>query len=362
MVAKERRTNLDPETLRRFIAMYTDPKVEMKDLEEVFNKKAGTLYRWGFEYNLKRPKVMGQTMLKLELVEKYCRKVSAALLPISELQPAPMPPATKGAVDFVLILGDLHCGSHTKTFNTPTLVARLKGLLEAVQVTTAMYLHKYSRGLFHLHLVGDMVTGERVGYQTTLEELEHAVLTQVYGIAVPRLVQFIRALLTMWQLRIVAAPGNHGVVGKPAVSAANWDTVVYLAVQAQLSNQQGVEFDIATADWYNFDTVQGLDWLITHGDAIRGGNPHGKVGQAATSWHEALAEHFDYISMGHWHELNKIRETFISGCMTTDDDWSRKVVKKDGDCAYWLLAVVDKRIIGAHPLALGHITAEDYDA
>lgn len=359
-MATKRRTELDAETLRRFIAMYTDPKVSMVDMEEVFGRKAGTLYRWGFEYNLKRPKVLGETMLKLELVEKYCRKVSVELAPYkAPATYAEVPEAKRRAVDLVLILGDIHAGSHTKTFDTEVLVARMQALTERVLQLGARYLRDYTKGKLHVHLTGDCVTGERVGYMTTLDELEHAVLTQVYGVAVPRMGQLLSTLAQQWYTEVTCAPGNHGIVGKPAMSAANWDTVVYLALQAQLSKNPAIQFNIEPTSWYNMDTVQGLDWMVTHGDAIRGGNPHGKIGPSVTAWHDSLPEHFDYVSMGHWHELNKIRETFISGTMVTDDEWSRKVVKKDGDCAYWLLAVQGTDIVGANPISLSRVQGEE---
>ena len=52
----------------------------------------------------------------------------------------------------------------------------------------------------------------------------------------------------------------------------------------------------------------------------------------------------------------------MGGTLLTDDNWSRKVVGRDGDCCQLLVAMSDGGIEDIIPIWLGDVTDEDVDA
>jgi hypothetical protein len=343
--------------------MYQDPEIKIEDMEETFGRKAGTLYRWGFEYNLKRPKVQGQIKMNLDMIKRFCLKVSEEL-PVRTIKPTIGAPALIGrtSIDFALWLCDLHTGRITPSYNAAVFAKRMDVLAERIIDHTKRFQPSFKQGRFNIFSLGDLVTGEQVGHQVTFEELEHAVLTQVYGIAIPRLELFTRRLLNQYgTIDVYGVAGNHGKTQHPAISAANWDTVVNLGWQAKMSNIKELTFDIETVNWYQFASIKGIDWLLTHGDAVRGGNPYNGLCAKVSQWHQSLPEHFDKVAIGHFHHVNKIQEIYIGGTLLTDDDWSRKVVGRDGDCCQLLVAMSDGGIEDVMPIWLTDVTEEDTD-
>lgn len=360
---KERQTQLPVEVVEQFVGMYLDPDTSMAEMEVAFKRKAGTLYRWAFELKLTRPKTKGAQQMNLETVRRYCQAVSRDLKPA---HPAlthitPMRNA-KGGLDFILHLSDLHAGSYTISFNAQVYANRMNALAKRIAAKVNWFRKFTPIGKLYIFALGDFITGERVGHMTTLEELEHAVLTQIYGISVPRLVQFTRQLRPVFEsIEIICVPGNHGIVAKPAVSAVSWDTVVYMGWEAKLIADEGISFDIEAVGWYKMVTVKNMDWMLIHGDQVRGGNPYGALAGASTAWHQSIPEHFDRIAAAHFHHTLKIADVFVNGTLVSDDDWSRKVVKRDGECCQVLMAVSNIGLEDVMPIWLQDITEDDED-
>ena len=356
----ERKTQLSAEQLAQFTSMYLDPNVKMEDIAVCFGRKPGTLYRWGFEYGLKRPKVQGDIQMGLEMVRRYCIQVSRELPPASK--PLISAPAHIGktALDFILFLSDLHTGRITVSYNAAVFGLRMEVLAQRIWDKALAIRPTFKLGRMNLFSLGDLVSGERVGQMITFEELEHAVLTQVYGIAIPRLVRFTETMEQQFgTVDVYAVMGNHGIVAKPAISAANWDTVVNLGWQAKMANHPAVTFDVETVKWYNTATVKGLDWLLCHGDQVRGGNPYAGLVAKKNQWHQSLPEHFDNVAIGHFHHFFKLQEIYANGTIISDDDWSREVVGREGECLQLLLAVSDGGIEDVMPIWLDDVTEED---
>jgi hypothetical protein len=360
---KERKTTLSADLLAQFTTMYTDPDISMDEMSDFFSKAPGTLYRWGFEYGLHRPKAHDALKLNLDLVKKYCMKVSEELPTLPALKVTAPAHIGRTSIDHILWLCDLHTGRITPSYNAAVFGKRMEVLGQRIIDRARRLSPAFQPGKLHIFSLGDLVTGEQVGHQVTFEELEHAILAQVYGIAIPRLCSFTGQLLHYFGLIDVdAVYGNHGKTQHPQISAANWDTVVNLGWQAKMSNVKEVTFDVETVEWYQFATVKGIDWLLTHGDAVRGGNPYGALATKANQWHQSLPQHFDKVACGHFHHWNKIQEVYIGGTLLTDDDWSRKVVGRDGDCCQLLMAVSDGGIEAITPIYVDDVTEEDVDA
>lgn len=352
--------NLSADDKARFAAQFGDPNLDMKDLEQIWGHSSGTLYRWGFELGVSRPKRKGETRVLLEQARQYCEAVSRELSP-AELS---LPALTihKGKpIDLILFLSDLHAGRLTRSFNRNVLVARLDGLAGRLIDRIKLLEKTYSINKLHIFALGDFVVGEQVGRNVTLEELEDMVLAQVYGVCVPHLVRFTMRLLFV-PITVNAVRGNHGVVVKGGASkAANWDTVTYLAWQARTSgiDEARLKFYPPSFTWFDYSIVRNTTWLLVHGDQfpVGGGAPYNGIKTRVDRWHNSMPQPFDYVAAAHLHHLSQICETWLNGALLTDDDWAREVLGREGDCAQWLLGVTDEGVEYASPIWLQDITA-----
>jgi hypothetical protein len=344
-----------PKEIKDFSEMYVDPEVNITELCELFGLASGSIYRRGFELGLTRPKGAKATV-NLAQIREYVQALMVDM-PAIATKPMSAHKLTTKPGDVILILGDLHAGRLTSTTNTEVLGRRVEAL--ALRVAEAVQRQGLTGCKLSVFIVGDLVTGERVGGQVSLEELEHTVLEQCFNIALPYLTRMLTYFTTVFStVDVYSVAGNHGPVSKPALSTgANWDNVVMLGLQAMMTKFKQVTFDIATVDFYNFATVGGIDWLLVHGDQMRGGNAVGSLGKVMNDWHRSMTQHFDLMALGHFHEINKVRDAYMTGCFVTDDEWSREVVKREGDCAQLLLTVGKGKVRAICPIYLDDIKA-----
>jgi hypothetical protein len=351
----------DAATKARFIAQYTDPNLSVKDLMRIWGYPSGTLYRKAFELELKRPKHKGEIQITLAQARQYCEQVSRELPPYTFDATKVVPVGMGRVMELILFLCDLHAGRLTKSFDAEVLGNRLEALAERLMSRVKLLQHSYMITKLHLFLLGDCVVGEQVGRNVTLEELEHMVLSQVYNICIPQLVRFTNRILLV-PIKVHAVRGNHGLAQKYGASkAANWDTVVYLGWQARMQDRREVTFNIATTQWYNYAVVRKLTWLLVHGDqfSVGGGTPYNGIKTKVDRWHQSMPLPFDYVAAGHLHHFAQIAETWLSGTLLTDDDWSREVLGKAGDCGQLLLGVTDDGIEYASPIWLEDVGHSD---
>jgi hypothetical protein len=344
------------EDIERFTELYQNPNVAIDDICKIFGYAPGSVYRMGFELSLKRPRSEKGMQLNLKYIRSYAERVSAELpaIPGKDI----VEHGANSRLDYILLLSDEHAGRYTKSTNGEVFAARISALAERI-IKAVRGRTGYTERL-HIFKLGDSVTGERVGLNVTLEELEHTVLQQCYGLAIPHEARMVERLLTAFShIDIVCVPGNHGVVTRPQMSkGANWDTVVSLGLQAKLSKFPQVTVEVAMTDWYAFHTVRNLDWMLMHGDQNKGSCNYNSIASNITSWHKNFDEHFDYVAMGHFHHFCKVQDYFINGTLLTDDDWSREVVKRDGECVQLLIAVSSKGIEEVIPIWLNDVREE----
>lgn len=346
--------------IARFTELYTNPNVTIDDICRIFDYATGSIYRMGWELGLKRPREVRGLQLGLKQLRAYCERVSAELPPVPRQYGLKQFVARPNTLDFILFFSDAHAGRYTISTNAVVFGNRMTALYNRITQKVNLFREHWPIGKLDIFSLGDLVTGERVGLNVTLEELEHTVLTQCYNIAIPRLTSFTLALLNDFTaIDVFAVPGNHGVVTRPQVSkGANWDTIVALGWQAKMAAHEEVTFDIATANWYNTATVKGLDWLLIHGDQFKGGCNYSNILNGVRQWHQSIKEHFDYMAMGHFHHWCKFCEVFMNGSLLTDDEWSREVVKRDAECVQLLIAVSDKGIEDVMPIWLDDVGEE----
>lgn len=351
--------DLSATDIERFSEQYQSPDIRMSELERIWQRPSGTLYRWGFELGLKRPKTKKMVSLGLDYVRQYCEALSKELPPfwIPTLQQT-IAAGHGRAMDLTLLLSDLHPGRLTDSFDGDVFASRMDAL--GVRVLEALKLLRsgYDIRTLRIFALGDFVTGEKVGRNITLEELEHVLLDQVYKLCIPELTLLTSRLAPSFDETLIATVrGNHGVTDRPTMSkVTNWDNVVYLGWQSRMTNAgHGIEFSIETDTWYKFVAVRGKMHLLVHGDQVRGGSPYNGIANKVQAWQSSLPVTFDYCDMGHFHHFNMIRNTWVNATLLTDDDWSREVLGRDGDCGQWVLGCTERGVECAIPIWLGDV-------
>jgi len=350
---------LSAEDQARFIDQYINADVTIEDMKRTWKRPEGTLYRWGYQLGLRRPKPKGQISLALDQVRQYCEKLLDNMTaPTIDIKPPLIKDVGKN-MDMILWLTDLHPGRLTASYNEQVFRHRMQVLATRLGwMAHALRQNYYTIYKLHIFALGDFVVGENVGRNITLEELEHTVLTQVFGLAIPECVTLVMRLLPVFEeIEISCVKGNHGDINKWGPSqAANWDTVVYLGWQYGLSGlvQRSVKFNIETIKWYNYARVRNLDWLLVHGDQTSpgGGSPYNAFAAKSERWHRSMPKQFDYIACGHYHQFFKASDVWGGPTMLSDDDWSREVLGKEGECGQLVMGVTDAGIEYIMPIGL----------
>ncbi|GAG28580.1 unnamed protein product, partial [marine sediment metagenome] len=108
---------LSSEDQAKFIEQYISPDVTMDMMERTWQRPSGTLYRWGYQMGLRRPKPKGEVTLALEQVRQYCERLMEAVTPPVIRIKAPRIKAVGEPMEMVLFLTDLHPGRLTASYN-----------------------------------------------------------------------------------------------------------------------------------------------------------------------------------------------------------------------------------------------------
>jgi len=217
--------------------------------------------------------------------------------------------------EMVLLLSDLHVGytfSKNETgslseYNLDVFRKRADGLRRGV--LEIMRLHKEMRKIPVLHVfgLGDFVHGLNLagkwGPAYTTEDITKQ--TMVAG-------SVIAEAMDAWgnyfdRVEFDGVLGNHGRAGVNENSdkvSANWDRMVYNQLQLHLKNRPNIHINF-NESWWTRKTIQGFDFLLLHGDHIRGGIPSLlKVNYELQDLQQEKP--FNYLCMGHFHACREI--------------------------------------------------------
>src|SRR5690606_24298480 len=115
------------------------------------------------------------------------------------------------------------------------------------------------------------------------------------------------------QLFVPCVRGNHDRYSKKkqakkqSQEAFSW--IIYHWLQDKFADDDRVEFAIAESADLEFD-IYDTTFLLTHGDQFRGGggiagiySPLMKGSYQKQARNASLGQPFDYMIMGHWHQL-----------------------------------------------------------
>jgi len=233
--------------------------------------------------------------------------------------------------ELTVILSDWQLGHKTRSFNLGVAKTRVEELCHSIATITEIQRKDHPVKNINVFLEGDFVQNEAVGYLVDLSELEAILIDQVFGYAVPYLAQTIEFLgknfenVNVWSCR-----GNHGRGDRQNSEKTNWDDVIYRSLDLMFKNTKRIKFNL-TQDFYNIATIMGWNYLLAHGDQVRGGSygiPLYALLQRMLRWATSLPEKWDVLCCGHWHNFAYLEQNnqflIVNGTLVSDDDYVRK--------------------------------------
>lgn len=154
---------------------------------------------------------------------------------------------------------------------------------------------------------------------------------------------------TVPYLYVPCVVGNHGRLDKkPRAKGAaheNYDYLIYRLLEREFSEYDNVTFDVSSGVEQRF-TIYDTRFILMHGDDFKGGTGISgmlaplMLGQHRTSKREvAIGTPFDYMLIGHWHQLAFLPGLMVNGSLKGYDEFAMR--KKFGfqapEQAYFLV-------------------------
>lgn len=126
--------------------------------------------------------------------------------------------------------------------------------------------------------------------------------------------------------------GNHGRRKKKphAKNRAqdNYEYLFYHLLKRLLSEEKGIEFAISEAPDFLY-LILSTRYLLTHGDQFRGGSGIAgmwsalMLGDSRKRTREAAVNRpYDYMVMGHWHQLSFMKNIIVNGSVSGYDEYA----------------------------------------
>ncbi len=253
-----------------------------------------------------------------------------------QVQPLPeiKVPVIKGKGDeeeAVLMLSDWQIGHKTSSFDSAIARQRVVKMMKAVFKIITLHRRAYPIKKINLLLEGDFIQSEAVGYMVDLSELEHILIDQVFGYAIPLLSWVISECVKNFEeVKVYCVRGNHGRSGRFSSEKTNWDDVIYKTLELKFNENPSVKFSIAR-EFYQVIKIQNLSVLLAHGDQVRGGSygiPLYSLLQRMLRWATALPQRWDLWACAHWHHYSHIeqngQEIIVNGTLVSDDEYVRR--------------------------------------
>jgi hypothetical protein len=215
-------------------------------------------------------------------------------------------------------------------FNRVIANARIKRLFTKAVDLLIHHMNKPKYDYFVLDLGGDMLSGN---IHEELRETNEAPVSQSLLAVIDQLIGGIDLLLKYFDKIIVnAVPGNHGRWDKkPRMKNRVYETYEWIGYQflaKYYKDNPDVIFNISDgADLpYSIYTTR---YLLTHGDQFKGGSGIAgalsplMLGDARKRKRAiAIDQPFDYLVMGHWHQLMMVKGIIVNGSLKGADEYS----------------------------------------
>lgn len=244
-----------------------------------------------------------------------------------------IPNVSKKSEEMLVVISDCQIGSKTdqdyvdgiSRFDTGTFLVRLERFKNAVCKLVSERQSIANLDTMRILLLGDIIDGMDI-FNSQAYELDISVIDQV-----TTAFQSISSVISYWSTKVPkitvhALPGNHGSLGRDANPRDNWEFLIYKLMESQLKGHSNISFEITRAP---FLTTEFLGWqfLLTHGDEIKGRLPAAGAMKAEGEWRGVLkGKDFDYFIFGHHHRHMQIEtnrgELLCNGCWPGGSNYS----------------------------------------
>lgn len=236
------------------------------------------------------------------------------------------------------MLSDLHLDevvypaqvNYVNAYNRQIAEQRLRNFFDNVVELSRDYLHGLTYEGIVLPLGGDIFSG--IIHEELVETNAATIFESLLYWSEP-LASGIRHLRDVFgRVFLPCVVGNHGRrQRKPHAknrAQDNFDFFFYHLLAKLLSAEKGISFAISEAADQPY-VVYGTRYLLTHGDQFRGGSGIAgllsplMIGDARKRQREqAVRRPYDYMIMGHWHQLSFLRNLIVNGSLKGYDEYA----------------------------------------
>lgn len=235
-------------------------------------------------------------------------------------------------------LSDLHLDevvypaqvNYVNAYNRAIAEQRLKNFFDNVVELSRDYLHGLKYEGMVLPLGGDIFSG--IIHEELVESNAATIFESLLYWAEPMAsgIQHMRDVFGRVFLPCVV--GNHGRrQRKPHAknrAQDNFDYFFYHLLAKLINGEKGIAFAISEAADQPY-VVYNTRYLLTHGDQFRGGSGIAgllsplMIGDARKRQREqAVSRPYDYMIMGHWHQLSFLRSLIVNGSLKGFDEYA----------------------------------------
>lgn len=238
----------------------------------------------------------------------------------------------------VLVIGDVHYGRKTETFNPESVKAafeRLETEMDAIRRNDGLWAEELV-----VILLGDMVDGSGIYPSQAHHQAETSTIAQGEALADLLAYWLLKQKVAWKSVRVEAVPGNHGRVSKFVHDDDNWDTVFYGLLRAKLNGLIPVTVGAPFLRVKIQETVS----LCYHGHGIQmsEGIPYAGVNRRVIRWAGTKLAPFANVIMGHFHTFGLLNaggaNVLLNGTLVTDDLYVREL-GGEGLNSWWAFGV-----------------------
>ena len=233
----------------------------------------------------------------------------------------------------VLLISDCQIGQETRAeetgglgeYNLDVFRTRARALTDSVREITRIHRRAYPVDKLSVFFLGDIVEGETI-FAGQKDHIDADAVEQMLAASDTFANMLLELSADYPTIECVCVGGNHGRTGKKGEGKTwtNWDYVAYKYMQQRLSqNTDRIRVHVPKT-WWALVNVMGWDFLIQHGDQIRGwgGFPYYGMARAGGLWSQLLqtqGQTWDYFVIGHHHTRVELDST--AGEMIANGSW-----------------------------------------
>ncbi|NBW15815.1 MAG: hypothetical protein EBR82_48295 [Caulobacteraceae bacterium] len=274
---------------------------------------------------------------RLRQGEEFARMVRGAQMDVPRWLTKSPRRGEKSAIP-TAILSDLHLDevvypaqvNYVNAYNREIAEKRLQNFFNNVVELSRDYLHGLTYEGMVLPLGGDIFSG--IIHEELVESNAATIFESLLYWAEP-MASGIRHLRDVFgRVFLPCVVGNHGRrQRKPHAknrAQDNFDYFFYHLLAKLLSAEKGITFAISEAADQPY-VIYSTRYLLTHGDQFRGGSGIAgllsplMIGDARKRQREqAVSRPYDYMIMGHWHQLSFLRNLIVNGSLKGYDEYA----------------------------------------